>query len=101
MPLETVLHSDRRLIIKLYVPEDDRAQVLIQSTKHGPDLSQPDDVAVVLDGQGVRAEPEDRRHAVAELGDWDALAERGFQLMIRVGEFFEGWDFGPQGDEEQ
>ncbi len=96
-----VLHQDGNLIITLHVDEDDDdAHISIKATKHGPDLSFRDDVAVVVDGHGVRTEPEGHDLAIAKLGAWSDLASDGFNLMIRVDEFFEGWDFPPQDDDD-
>lgn len=94
---ENVLHSDRDLLIKLFIAEDgERARVTIQSTKNGPDLSSREDVVVILDGHGLPLELEDRRHVHAPIEGWDRFAQRGCSLMIRVHEFFDGWEFEPE-----
>ena len=90
---KSVLYSGRKLIITL-IDEGDTAHIAIQSTKNGPDLRVQDDVVVVVDGHGAPVTIEDRLHARAELPDWLSLVARGFHLMVRVGEFFQGWEFG-------
>lgn len=99
MTEKSVLYSGKKLIITLF-DEGDAAHLTIQSTKHGPDLYNQDDVVVVVDGIAVPVQTQDRLHARADLPDWLSLVARGFKLMVRVGEFFEGWDFGDAIDEE-
>ncbi|MEM1349720.1 MAG: hypothetical protein AAGI01_14255 [Myxococcota bacterium] len=97
---QSVLHSDKYVIITLVVEDDDDARIDVQSTKHGIDLTVHDDVVVIIDGQGVPVAAADAHHATAHLGPWEAVAKNGFQLMIRVGEFVEGWEFDPAEPEE-
>lgn len=97
--LKTVLQSNRRLVITLTVDEQDQAQIEIQSTRNGPDLTQEHDVVALVDGKGLALEVLDRRRAVARLGQWEPLADKGFALMLRVHEYFGGWDFPPQADD--
>jgi len=92
---QSVLYSDKYVIITLVIEDDDDARIDLQSTKHGIDLTMGDDVIVIIDGQGVPVAAADERHASAALGNWEAVAKDGFQLMIRVGEFVEGWEFDP------
>ena len=92
---KSVLLQNRDLILTLVVDEgEDHAQITIQSTKNGPDLGYPDDVVVVLDGTRIPTRIESSSLVVAEIEEaWSALSGRGFNLMIRVEEFFEGWEF--------
>lgn len=100
--LKTVIHSNRRLVITLFVEELDeqeQAHIEILSTRNGPDLSQDNDVVALIDGRGLPIELLERRKAIARLGDWEPYATNGFSLMIRVHDYFGGWDFPPQDDD--
>ena len=96
---KSVLHSDRNLIISLLTPPNAPAKITIQSTKHGPDLSCADDVVIVADARALSVTVEDRLNVSAELEDAGAQAG-AVQLMIRVGEYFGGWEL-ELGDEEE
>lgn len=100
MTTETsVLYSGKKLIITL-VDEGDQAHITVQSTRNGPDLFNQDDVIVIIDGQGLPVTSIDRQNARCDLTDWSQLVETGFQLMIRVDEFYSSWDFGSMIDED-
>lgn len=100
MTTETsVLYSGKKLIITL-VDEGEQAHITVQSTKNGPDLFNQDDVIVIIDNNGLPITPIDRQHARCDIPDWNALVETGFQLMIRVDEFYSSWDFGSMIDED-
>lgn len=96
---QSVLYSGKKLIITL-IDEGDDAHITIQSTKNGPDLFGPDDVIVIIDGQGAPITTVDRQHARCDMPDWTNLVKAGFTLMIRVDEFYSSWDFGDQIDEQ-
>lgn len=98
--LKSVLSSNPEFTITLLVDEHDHTTIEIASSKKGPDLTQSNDVVVLLDGKGVPMEVEDRRLARATLGPWAPYAQNGFALMIRVHEHLDGWDFPPQDDSE-
>ncbi len=89
------LHSDDQLSVFLTIEDDDVLRVEIVS-KGELDLSVDDEVVVFMDGEPVDVQVEDAEHAVAELGPADALEDQSFSVMLRVYEFFEGWDFGPE-----
>lgn len=90
---QSVLLSNRSLIVTLSVDDDDQARLEIQSTVHGPLLTNADDVVVILNGQGVALTFIDERHVHAEIGDWAPYATYGGSLMLRVDEFVDGWEF--------
>mgnify|MGYP000038211038 CR=1 FL=1 len=96
---KSVLYSGKKLIITL-VDEGTSAHITIQSTKNGPDLFNDDDVIVIIDSQGIPVTTIDRQHARCDIPEWETLIETGFQLMIRVDEFYSSWDFGDMIDEE-
>lgn len=89
-----VLYSSDDLTITL-IESETGAKITLQSTPNGPDLRSEHDVVVVIDGQGVPLDVHDSDHATAALTDWEKLCNKGFQLMIRVEEFFDGWVFDP------
>jgi hypothetical protein len=96
---KSVLLNNPRVIITLVIDDEDQARIELQSTKKGPDLTQLEDVVVVVDGKGVEVTPHDARSATVHLGAWAPLEAAGFQLMIRVGDQLEAWDFAAEGDE--
>ncbi len=95
-----VLHHSPELSVALVIDEGDVAHLELTTSPQGADLTQLEDVIVIVDGQGVTVTPIDRGHARATLGPCDALWEGGFSLMVRVGEWLDGWDFGDELDEE-
>lgn len=93
------LYEDDGLGIFLVVDEDEGVLgVEIESAEGGPDLSAPDEVVVVADGQGCPLEVESPRKARATIGHADEFTDRSFELMVRVHEFFDGWEFEPEED---
>jgi len=92
-PLQKVLHNQEGLEISFLV-EDDQARVELRGNMNW-DLSDPDDVVVVIDGTPARVESDDASFAVADLGTWSERASGPVSLMIRVHEFFDGWEFAP------
>lgn len=92
------LYSDEKIAVFLTIEDDDMMRVEIVSKDDALDLSVPDEVVVAVDGQALKIAAEDPAHVVAQLGRADELEERSFTLMLRVYEFFEGWDFGPDLD---
>ena len=99
MTEKSVLYSGKKLIITL-VDEGQRAHLVVQSTKHGPDLYNQDDVIVILDGQSLPVETLDRLHVRCELPRWSQLIAQGFNLMVRVDEFYSSWDFGDRVEDD-
>lgn len=95
------LYSDRELTVELVENDDGTLGIEMQSRPGGPALDVTDEVVVVVavGDQGGRAcavHADGPRTARAVLGRIEELAEQPFELMIRIHEFFEGWDFnGP------
>ena len=92
------LHSDEKIAVFLTIEDDDIMRLEVVATEGGPDLSVDDEVVVAVDGEAVAVAVEDSGHVVAILGAAAELEERTFTVMLRVYEFFEGWDFGPDLD---
>jgi hypothetical protein len=86
---QMVLHDEDGLTIT-FVVQDGAAKVDLRSTSD-IDLSQTEDVIIVLNGQGLEPTVHSPQHATANLGHADEMAQPS-QLMIRVHEFFEGWE---------
>lgn len=87
---QKVLHNEDGLEIT-FIVEEDAARIEFRGNKN-VDLSAVDDVVVVVNGKGFEAVPRDGDFSVAHLGSWSALSTSPVQLMIRVHEFFEGWE---------
>lgn len=81
--------------LRIFLVENDQDELLVEleSAGNDPDLSVEDEVIVVIDGEArdVKTASADAAHAV--LGSISELSQRPFELMIRVHELFEGWDF--------
>jgi len=84
-----VLHNEDGLEIT-FVVDDGLARVEFKSNET-IDLSASDDVVVVVNGKGFDAVVNDRNHSVVHIGPWDAV-DVPAHLMIRVHEFFDGWE---------
>lgn len=87
---QKILHDADGLEIT-FIVEDDRARIEFRGNSD-VDLSAHDDVIVVVNGRGFDAVPRDRDFSVAHIGLWSQLSAEPVQLMIRVHEFFEGWE---------
>lgn len=59
------------------------------------DLSNPEDVVLFVNGTSIPVQPHDALTATATIGEWSRYNGGLVQLMTRVGEFFEGWEFEP------
>lgn len=92
------LHSDAQIALFLTVEDDELLRLEIIATDETLDLSVVDEVVVAMDGEALKVEVEDRAHVSAVLGSAEDLEERAFSVLVRVYEFFEGWDFGPDLD---
>ncbi|RAL22296.1 hypothetical protein DL240_10615 [Lujinxingia litoralis] len=93
---EDVLFEGEDLRITLVVEEGAEVRVLLESQAGGPDLSVADEVIVVANGEGAAVQAESPRRAEALLGSEETLSAGAFSLMVRVHEFFEGWEFGEE-----
>lgn len=104
--MREVLHQDDQLTIRLVI-NDGTATVELETTPDGPDLSVDDEVIVAVDGRVCPLEVRSSHFAVATLpedddevdvdGVDDAANASGITspsalLMVRVHEFFEGWE---------
>lgn len=87
---QKVLHEEDGLAIT-FIVEDDAARLEFQGAGN-VDLSAVEDVVVVVNGRGYQTIPRDADFAVTTLGSWPELSVAPIQLMIRVHEFFEGWE---------
>lgn len=85
-----VLHNEDGLEIT-FIVEDDATRLEFRGNRD-VDLSAIEDVVVVVNGRGYQTIPRDADFAVTQLGSWEALSGAPIQLMIRVHEFFEGWE---------
>ena len=56
-------------------------------------MSQSHDVVVILDGKGATFELMELKNAVAFLGKLSELEGKTTSLMVRIYEFFDGWEF--------
>jgi hypothetical protein len=91
------LHSDKSLSVFLTIEDDNILRLEIVSHDDDTcDLSIDDAVIVFMDEEPVSVQVEDSAHAVANLGPADKLEDQSFGVVLRVHEFFEGWDFGPE-----
>ncbi|AWV88217.1 hypothetical protein [Bradymonas sediminis] len=90
------LHADENLAVFLTIEDDGILRLEMVATSDTYDLSVPDEVVVAVEGEAVEVVVEDAAHAMAELGDASKFDEETFTVMLRVHEFFEGWDFGPE-----
>ncbi len=93
--MRETLHQDPHLTVTLTIEDDDIARVVLESPDDGPDLTVPDEVVVVADGQGCPLTIDSPNRAVAILGPAHQL-QGPLTLMVRVFEFFEGWEFGDE-----
>ena len=91
--MREILHEDAELTVALTIDDDGVARVELLSAEGGPDLTTEDEVVVVMEGEGCPLEVESPRRALATLGDAEALEAAPLTLMVRVFEFFEGWEF--------
>lgn len=90
--MREVLHEDQELTIALEV-DDSGAVVIVESAERGPDLSVPDEVVIAINGEVLELEVESGGRVLAALPEPDEDDSGAVQLMIRVHEFFEGWEF--------
>lgn len=91
------LHADEQLTVFLTIEDDDILRLeLVSQDADACDLSIDDEVVVFMNDAPVAVDVEDATHAVAELGSAADLESQSFSVVLRVHEFFEGWDFGPE-----
>lgn len=94
--MREVLHQDESLRILLVIDEaTEVATVEIESLDGGPDLSADDEVVVAVDGQVCPLDVQSSSFAVATLvepEEGESSEGHSAVLMVRVHEFFEGWE---------
>lgn len=92
------IHADEQLSLFLTVEDDELLRLEIIATDESLDLSVADEVVIAMDGEALKIQVEDHAHVSAVLGPAEDLEQRAFSVLVRVYEFFEGWDFGPELD---
>ena len=85
--MREVLHDEEGLVVALE-EGDQGLMAVLESGEDGPDLSVDHEVVVIVDGRGREVVVDDSHRAVASLGE----PEGNWKLMVRVHEFFEGWE---------
>jgi len=86
-----VLHNYEGLEITFFV-EDGEARVEFRSNARHYHLDDPDDVIVFVNGDHIAVTSEGEHAATARIGAWARYGSTPISLMIRVGEYFEGWE---------
>ncbi len=90
-PMREVLFEDEELVVAL-VAGDQGLIVELETSDSGPDLTTGDEVVVVVDGQGCPLEIDGPRRARATIVEDMPDEPSPTMLMVRVFEFFEGWE---------
>ncbi len=90
--MREVLHQGEGLVIALVV-DDEKAIVEVESEASGPDLSVADEVVIVVDGEPQPLEADGPRRVQVVLGEAATFENSSMSLLVRVHEFFEGWEF--------
>ena len=89
--MKATLHDQQGLRVAV-VLEDDTASVELESSEEGPDLSDADEVVVVVNGRACEVEVDSARRARAIIAAELSAPPEALTLMVRVHEFFEGWE---------
>ncbi len=97
--MREVLHDDQGLTVAV-VLKDESATVELQSDDGGPDLTVPQEVVVVVDGRGRDVNIESENRATATIVDELSDDPDPLMLMVRVHEFFEGWEIFADPEEQ-
>lgn len=98
--MREVLHDEEGLEVAV-VLENDGAVVELQSSNEGPDLSVDDEVIVVVDGRGRSVDVEGPNRARATIVEQLEEDPDELTLMVRVHEFFQGWDLFAEPEEDE
>lgn len=98
--MREVLHSEQGLSVAVVLGDDGEATVELISEDDGPDLSVSEEVVVVVDGKGRDVDIEGSNRATATIVDELDDPPKPVMLMVRVYEFFEGWELFADPDEE-
>jgi hypothetical protein len=88
--LKKVLYDRGGLEITFLV-ENGEARVEFRSEGEDYDLSNPDDVILFINDQHVPVDCRDACHATGRIGAWEPFVGSQVSLMIRVDEYFDGW----------
>lgn len=89
--LREVLAADDELVVALVIDEQGVA-IELESSDEGPDLTVADEVVVVAGGQGCKLAVEGPNKARATIFDEPPASPEPTMVMVRVFEFFEGWE---------
>lgn len=91
------LHSDDDLAVFLTIEDDEIMRLIIESKRPDDiDLTVEDEVIAVVDGKPAPIEAGEPARAAVRLGPAEEMVDRRFGVMLRVYEFFEGWEFGEE-----
>lgn len=96
--MRDVLHADEALEVALVVDEaGGKAGLELSVVEGGGGRLEVDDIVVFLDDSSQHVEEVKPGVVRVELGRVERLMGSA-RLSVRVGEFFEGWEFGGDGD---
>lgn len=98
--MREVLHNEEGLTVAI-VLKDEKALVELVSADDGPDLTVPHEVVVVVDGTGRDVDVEGPDRATATIVDELDEDPDPVTVMVRVHEFFEGWDIFADPEEDE
>lgn len=91
--MREVLYDEQGLEVAVSVREEDgQARLELGSQPEGPDLSVSDEVVVVVNGKGRVVQVDGPRRASAVIAESLGDDPDEMTLMVRVHEFFEGWE---------
>ena len=91
--IKSVLVDKAELQLTFLVKDGDARLDIRTDGTH--DLANLDDVIVFLNQDHVPITSHGPDHATANIGPWSRYSDAPVSLMVRVGEFFDGWDFEP------
>ena len=89
--MRDIVHEEDGLTVALVV-DDDRLDVELTATDDGPDLSVEDAVVVAVEGKACEVNVEGPTRATATVVPDLSKDPEPMMLMVRVHEFFEGWE---------
>lgn len=89
--MREILHEDEELTVAV-VLDDEGLSLELESRAEGPDLSTPHEVVVVANGRGCDLKVEGQQRVTADVDVELQPEPEPVKLMVRVFEFFEGWE---------
>lgn len=90
--LKKELHNREGLEIT-FVVEEGEARIEFRTQTEQQKLDDLDDIVVFVNGENIPVESHGENAATAAIGAWNDREEtEQVSLMIRVGEYFEGWE---------